>query len=92
MSGVAEIVFEELVIPLLLIPIYLGVFFARRNEYRALLEEIHFVKTLATLHEIELKVNQKVKERKIRVYHGLVLRNAIEAVESQLGGEFGQEE
>lgn len=92
MSGVAEIVFEELVIPLLLIPIYLGVFFARRNEYRTLLDEIHHVKTLNQLQAIERKVNTKVKERKIRVYHGLVLRNAIEAVEGQLGGEFGEEE
>ena len=86
-SGVAEIVFEELVIPLLLIPIYLGFYIARRNEYKSLLQEIHTVKSAEDLQEIELRVNEKVKSRNIRVYHGLVLRNAIEAVE----GEFGQE-
>ena len=91
-SGVAEIVFEELVIPFLLIPIYLGFYIARRNEYHVLLDEIHDAKNLEHLQEIELKVNEKVKSRKIRVYHGLVLRNAIEAVESAFGGEYREEE
>lgn len=91
-SGVAEIVFEELVIPFLLIPIYLGFYIGRRNEYHHLLEEIHDAKHLDQLQEIELKVNEKVKSRKIRVYHGLVLRNAIEAVEGSLRGEYREEE
>jgi len=86
-SGVAEIVFEELVIPFLLIPIYLGFYIARRNEYKSLLEEIHTVKSPEALMEIELRVNEKVKSRNIRVYHGLVLRNAIEAVEGEIGEE-----
>jgi len=28
-----------------------------------------------------------VKEKRIKVYHGLVLRNAIEEMESSFGGE-----
>ncbi len=72
--------------------IYLGFYIARRNEYHVLLDEIHDAKNLEHLQEIELKVNEKVKSRKIRVYHGLVLRNAIEAVESAFGGEYREEE
>jgi hypothetical protein len=92
MSGVAEIVFEELVIPFLLIPVYLGFFIARRNEYRKLLFEIDTAKTLDVLMDLEREVNKKVKGRKIRVYHGLVLRNALEAMESKFSGEFQEEE
>ncbi len=32
--------------------------------------------------ELESVVNVMVKEKKIKVYHGLVLRNAIEEMES----------
>ncbi|MBT4981783.1 MAG: hypothetical protein HOM85_01805, partial [Euryarchaeota archaeon] len=33
---------------------------------------------------IENKTNELVKNRKLKVYHGLVLRNAIEQKENQL--------
>ena len=86
-SVVAEIVFEELVIPFLLIPIYFGFYISRRNEYKSLLEEVHSATTMDVLQDIEKRVNEKVKARNIRVYHGLVLRNAIEAIEGELAGE-----
>ena len=87
-SGVSEIVFEELVIPLLLIPVYLGVYFARRQEYRRCLETIEACESLEELQEVERVVNDLVKSKKLRVYHGLVLRNAIEEREGDFGGEF----
>ena len=37
---------------------------------------------MVQLAGLERVVNRLVKERKIRVYHGLVLRNAIEEKES----------
>ena len=91
-SVISEIVFEELVIPLLLIPIYLGLYFSRRNEFRRCLQSVESATTLEEMNELELIVNALVKERKIRVYHGLVLRNAIEAGENRLIDEFNQEE
>jgi len=81
-SGVMEIVFEELVIPLLLIPVYLGIFFSRRNEFLRCLDRIENAMTISELHEIEKVVNSHVKEKRIKVYHGLVLRNALEEAES----------
>jgi len=87
MSGVSEIVFEELVIPFLLIPVYLGVFFARRQEYKRCLTTIEKAGSLPELHQVEKVVNDLVKARKLRVYHGLVLRNAIEEREGEFGGE-----
>lgn len=81
-SGVMEIVFEELVIPLLLIPVYLGVFFSRRNEFMRCLNRIELAMTIEELNEIEKIVNTFVKEKRIKVYHGLVLRNALEEAES----------
>ena len=83
LSALSEIVFEELVIPLLLVPIYFAIFFARRSEYKKCLAEIESAKSLKELIELESKVNIMVKEKKIKVYHGLVLRNALEENESK---------
>ena len=83
LSALSEIVFEELVIPLLLVPIYFAIFFARRSEYKKCLAEIESAKSLKELIELESKVNLMVKEKKIKVYHGLVLRNALEENESK---------
>ena len=83
LSALSEIVFEELVIPFLLVPIYFAIFFARRGEYKKCLEEIEAAKSLKQLIELESKVNLMVKEKKIKVYHGLVLRNALEENESK---------
>ena len=91
-SFVAEIVFEELVIPLLLVPIYFALFFARRNEFRRLLGEIEDAESCDALRKIETEVNEAVKERNIKVYHGLVLRNAIELAEGDLSGTDSEEE
>lgn len=83
LSALSEIVFEELVIPFLLVPIYFAIFFARRGEYKKCLREIEAAKSLKELIELESKVNLMVKEKKIKVYHGLVLRNALEESESK---------
>ena len=81
-SVVSEIVFEEFVILFLLIPAYLGLFYSRRQEYNRCLESIESCSTIQGLQEVEKVVNDLVKSRKLRVYHGLVLRNAIEERES----------
>jgi len=82
LSGLSEIIFEELVIPLLLVPIYLVIFFARRGEFKKCLKKIELAESEQELMELERVVNVMVKEKKIKVYHGLVLRNAIEEMES----------
>jgi hypothetical protein len=86
-SAFMEIVFEELVIPLLLIPTYFAIFYARASKYRAVLAKIESAKDSDELIVLEKEVNTMVKERRIKVYHGLVLRNAIEEMESSFGGE-----
>ncbi|MGB1487589.1 MAG: hypothetical protein ACPHBQ_05425 [Candidatus Poseidoniaceae archaeon] len=87
LSALSEIVFEELVIPLLLVPIYFAIFFARRGEYRKCLKKIEDASTPSELIELEKTINNMVKERSIKVYHGLVLRNALEEKESYFGLE-----
>ena len=86
-SAFMEIVFEELVIPLLLIPTYFAIFYARASKYRAMLAKIESAKDSDELIWLEKEVNAMVKEKRIKVYHGLVLRNAIEEMESSFGGE-----
>ena len=87
LSALSEIVFEELVIPLLLVPIYFAIFFARRGEYKKCLKTIENACSHVELIEIESTINAMVKERKIKVYHGLVLRNALEEKETEFGFE-----
>lgn len=91
-SVVSEIVFEELVIPLLLIPVYLAVFFARRREFKRLLQSIEEADHSEVLKAIETEVNESVRQRNIKVYHGLVLRNAIELAEDEFLGKVLEEE
>ena len=86
-SAFMEIVFEELVIPLLLIQTYFAIFYARASKYREMLAKIESAKDSDELIELEKEVNAMVKEKRIKVYHGLVLRNAIEEMESSFGGE-----
>ena len=87
LSALSEIVFEELVIPLLLVPIYFAIFFARRGEFKNCLKKIEESSTVSELAELEKVINEMVKERKVKVYHGLVLRNALEEKESEFGLE-----
>ena len=87
LSALSEIVFEELVIPLLLVPIYFAIFFARRGEFKNCLKKIEESSTISELAELEKVINEMVKERKVKVYHGLVLRNALEEKESEFGLE-----
>ena len=83
-SVVIEIVTEELVIPFLLIPIYILIGVFRRRTFRNFDERIHECKDLVALSELEAQINDLIRNRAIRVHHGLVLRNAIELEEDRL--------
>ena len=84
MSGVREVVFEELVIPLLLIPIYISLFVRRRLSFRVLLNEVEMSRTVQELKALEIRINDLLRRRQMKVYYGLVLRNAIEAIEDTM--------
>lgn len=86
-SALLEIVFEELLIPLLLVPTYFAIFYSRASKYRELLGKIENSTSKTELIEIEKEVNLMVKDKNIKVYHGLVLRNAIEEIESKFDTE-----
>jgi hypothetical protein len=86
-SAFLEIVLEELLIPLLLVPTYFAIFYSRASKYRELLGKIENSTSKTELIEIEKEVNLMVKDKNIKVYHGLVLRNAIEEIESKFDTE-----
>ena len=84
LSGVLEIVTEELVIPFLLIPIYLYYFISRRKRFDALRLEIKSCNKEDSLFVLEKEVNVLIENRKIKTIHGLILRNAIEEKENSI--------
>ena len=91
-SVVIEIVTEELVIPFLLIPIYILIGVFRRRTFRAYDARIHACKDLESLSEIEAQINDLIRNRTLRVHHGLVRRNAIELEEQRLRTILGGDE
>lgn len=83
-SGFIEIVTEELIIPILMIPLYLAIFGKRRRHYRRFINEIENVESFEELSIVEKDVNEFVKNKKIKVYHALILRNSIEQKETEM--------
>ena len=85
LSGVVEIVTEELVIPMLLIPIYLYFFVSRRKRFEALRLEVKNSESTKELRALEKRINVQIENKKIKTLHGLILRNTIEERESTIG-------
>ena len=84
LSGLMDIVFEELVILLLLVPIYVGLFISRRKIFNDLVADIESSEDLDKLGSIEESTNELVRSKQLKVYHGLVLRNLIETRENYI--------
>ena len=82
LSVILDVVTEELMIPFLLIPLYILLTIGRRRQFRIFEEKIKEAKSRIELLEIESKINNLIKTRGIKLYHGLVLRNTIEEYES----------
>jgi hypothetical protein len=81
-SGVIEIVTEELVIPFLLIPLYLYFFISKKRRFESLRDEIRCTEDGDKLYSLEQQVNSLVENKKINTLHGLILRNTIEEQEN----------
>ena len=87
LSWLIGAVSSELIIPIGLIPIYLGLWGYRRKKFKEIDNQINSSMLFSELAELEKMANQMVRERRIRVVHGLILRNSIEEREVALGGE-----
>ena len=86
LSGLLEVVTEELIIPLLLIPIYFYFFYSRRRLFEQLKKDIDLSPRHDKLNELEKKINRDIEDRKIKTHHGLILRNRIEERENDIRG------
>ena len=92
LSVVLDVVTEELMIPFLLIPLYVLLTIGRRRQFRVFEEKIKESKSRIELLEIESTINNLIKNRGIKLYHGLVLRNTIEEYESIINERVNQED
>ena len=84
LSWFISVLTGELVIPIALIPIYVFIFVVRQRKYNTILTLIELENDLERLFDIEQEVNELVRGHALKVYHGLVLRNAIEERENIL--------
>ncbi len=84
LSWFISVLTGELVIPIALIPVYVFFFVVRRRKFNTINTLIEIENDSIRLNEIEAEVNELVRNRSLKVYHGLVLRNAIELRENEL--------
>ena len=54
------------------------------RHYRKFINEIDNVESFEELSIVEKDVNEFVKNKKIKVYHALILRNSIEQKETEM--------
>ena len=64
----------------------------RRRQFRVFEEKIKESKSRIELLEIESTINNLIKTRGIKLYHGLVLRNTIEEYESIINERANEED
>lgn len=86
LSWILTALTTELIIPIGLIPVYIVIWGYRKRNYRRYDKLITEAEDLDSLHALELEVNTMVRDKKIQTFQGLVLRNAIEFREVELGG------
>lgn len=84
LSGLIGIVTGELVIPFLLIPLYLYFFISRRRRFEDFRAQVRGSKSKNQIRLLEKEVNNLIENRKINTLHGLILRNTIEEIESEI--------
>jgi len=82
----------ELIIPIGLIPIYMFFWAVRKRNYHQYSGFISEAETMEELEQIELEVNEMVRNRKLRTFQGLVLRNTIETRENEFERQSSPEE
>ena len=96
LSVLIDVATEELMIPFLLIPAYILLSIIRGRQFHVFEERIKNAKNLEDLHKLESSINKLIRNRGMKLYHGLVLRNTIEEIEGKFrykdGEDFGNEQ
>ena len=82
----------ELIIPIGLIPIYMFIWTVRNRNFKRYSALIHDSDSSQRLVDLEDEINTLIRERRLRTFQGLVLRNAIESKENELRKLSSEEE
>ncbi len=75
---------SELIIPIGLVPIYLGIWYFRFRTFSRFDAELKDIDDLTKLHDFENEISKAMRARKLRAHHGIILRNVIELKEDEL--------
>ncbi|GIS43660.1 MAG: hypothetical protein Ct9H90mP16_07300 [Candidatus Poseidoniales archaeon] len=82
----------ELIIPIGPIPIYMFIWTVRNRNFKRYSALIHDLDSSQRLVDLEDEINTLIRERRLRTFQGLVLRNAIESKENELRKLSSEEE
>ncbi len=83
-SWVLSALSSELIIPIGLIPVYIFIWVVRHRNFVRFDTELESLETLEELKEVEARINESLRRRRIHTYHGLILRNVVEGLEDEL--------
>ncbi len=75
---------SELIIPIALIPIYLGIWYYRHRTFERFDKELTEITNINDLRRFEKTVNEAMRRRKLQAHHGVILRNTIETKEDEI--------
>ena len=75
---------SELIIPIGLIPIYLGIWYYRHRTFEKFDRELENITDIVDLRRFEKTVNEAMRRRRLQAHHGVILRNTIETKEDEI--------
>jgi len=89
-SWVLSALSSELIIPIGLVPVYISVWVFRHRNFVRFDAELESLESLEVLKEVEERINESLRRRRIHTYHGLILRNVVEGLEDRLDSEWSE--
>ena len=87
MSGVMSLVASEYLAPLLLLPISILLLLRKRVRFRGIRKRLDGLDDIRELDPMEEFIDKMIAKGKVKVEHGLLLRNQFERIKEKLEGE-----
>jgi len=85
-SMAIDMLTSEFLVPLLLLPLSLVLMLRKGRRYKKMRKRLDSCKDADILEEYESDIDQMIMKRKVKVEHGMLLRNQFERIRDELSG------